>query len=77
MLSFFAIFLAIERYLLYYIILGGNVMKILAIGDLVGDAGLNKLSNEIAKIKEENNIDFIIVNRRKCRRWNGNYKKTF
>ena len=52
-------------------------MKILAIGDLVGDAGLNKLSNEIAKIKEENNIDFIIVNRRKCRRWNGNYKKTF
>jgi calcineurin-like phosphoesterase len=37
-------------------------MKILAIGDLVGDAGLKKLSEEIKKIKEENNIDFTIVN---------------
>ena len=37
-------------------------MNILAIGDLVGDAGLKKLSNEIKKIKQENNIDFTIVN---------------
>ena len=37
-------------------------MKILAVGDLVGDSGLQKLKQEIQKIKEENNIDFIIVN---------------
>lgn len=37
-------------------------MNILTIGDLVGDIGLKKLSDEINKIKEENNIDFIIVN---------------
>lgn len=37
-------------------------MNILAIGDLVGEAGLKKLSQEIEKIKKENNIDFVIVN---------------
>lgn len=37
-------------------------MKILVIGDLVGESGLKKLQEEIGKIKEENNIDFIIVN---------------
>ena len=37
-------------------------MNILAIGDLVGDIGLKKLGTEIKKIKEENNIDFTIVN---------------
>ena len=51
-------------------------MNILAIGDLVGQIRLDKLSEEISKIKSENNIDFVIVNRRKCSRWNGNYFKT-
>lgn len=37
-------------------------MNILAIGDLVGDVGLKKLGTEIKKIKEENDIDFTIVN---------------
>lgn len=37
-------------------------MNILAVGDLVGDIGLKKLSQEIKKIKKENEIDFIIVN---------------
>jgi len=37
-------------------------MNILTIGDLVGDIGLKKLGTEIKKIKEENNIDFTIVN---------------
>ena len=37
-------------------------MKILAIGDIVGEAGVEKLEKELPKIKEENNIDFIIVN---------------
>ncbi len=50
-------------------------MNILAVGDLVGDNGLKKLAQEIKKIKEENKIDFTIVNRRKCCRRNGNYKK--
>lgn len=37
-------------------------MKILAIGDIVGEAGVEKLEKELPKIKEENHIDFIIVN---------------
>ena len=37
-------------------------MNILAIGDLVGEIGLEKLKKEYQKIKEENNIDFVIVN---------------
>jgi len=37
-------------------------MKILVIGDLIGETGLNKLSEEIGTIKKENNIDFTIVN---------------
>ena len=36
-------------------------MNILAIGDLVGELGLNKLE-EIENIKKEYKIDFIIVN---------------
>ncbi len=37
-------------------------MNILAIGDLVGDCGLKKLAAEIKNIKEENKVDFMIVN---------------
>lgn len=37
-------------------------MNILAIGDLVGECGLKKLTEEIGRIKKENNIDFTIVN---------------
>ncbi len=37
-------------------------MNILAVGDLVGEIGLKKLSENLKKIKEENNIDFTIVN---------------
>ena len=37
-------------------------MKILAIGDLVGSAGIRKLKNELSKIIESKNIDFVIVN---------------
>lgn len=37
-------------------------MKILAIGDIVGEAGVEKLEKELPKIKQENNIDFTIVN---------------
>lgn len=37
-------------------------MKILAVGDIVGKAGVDKLKQELPKIVKEKNIDFIIVN---------------
>ena len=37
-------------------------MRILAVGDIVGKVGLQKLKETLPKIVEENNIDFIIVN---------------
>jgi len=37
-------------------------MKILAIGDIVGEEALEKVIQIIPKIKKENNIDFIIAN---------------
>lgn len=52
-------------------------MNILAIGDLVGDAGLKKLGQEIKKIKEENEIDFTIVNGENVAEGMGIIKKQF
>lgn len=52
-------------------------MNILAIGDLVGDAGLKKLGQEIKKIKEENKIDFTIVNGENVADGMGIIKKQF
>lgn len=37
-------------------------MKILAVGDLVGNAGVSKLKKELKNICEQENIDFVIVN---------------
>lgn len=37
-------------------------MKILAIGDLIGSAGIKKLRTELSKIREQEKIDFVIVN---------------
>ena len=37
-------------------------MKVLAVGDLIGTAGLKKLEKEYKRIKDEENIDFCIVN---------------
>ena len=37
-------------------------MKILAIGDLIGTAGIKKFKKELKKIREKENIDFVIVN---------------
>ena len=37
-------------------------MKILAVGDTVGEAGVRKLKEELPKIKKEYNIDFVITN---------------
>lgn len=37
-------------------------MKILAIGDLIGNAGIKELKKQLAEIKKKEEIDFIIVN---------------
>lgn len=37
-------------------------MKILAVGDLVGESGVRKLKEILPKLKNENDIDFVIVN---------------
>ena len=37
-------------------------MKILAVGDIIGNAGVKELKKQLSKIKKEKNIDFIIVN---------------
>ena len=37
-------------------------MRILAVGDLVGENGVEKLKKELPKIRKEKNIDFVIVN---------------
>lgn len=37
-------------------------MRVLAIGDIVGENGLEKLKVTLPKLKEEKNIDFVIVN---------------
>lgn len=37
-------------------------MKILAVGDIVGTAGINELKAKLKNVKEKENIDFVIVN---------------
>ena len=37
-------------------------MKIFAVGDIVGENGLDKLKQVLPKLKEEAKIDFIVVN---------------
>ncbi|MCF0124632.1 MAG: YmdB family metallophosphoesterase, partial [Clostridia bacterium] len=37
-------------------------MNILAVGDLIGNAGVRKLKSVLPKLREQENIDFIIVN---------------
>lgn len=40
----------------------GIILKILAVGDLIGNAGINELKRQLKRIKEKEKIDFIIVN---------------
>ena len=37
-------------------------MNILAVGDIVGKCGVEKLKQELQKIIKDENIDFVIVN---------------
>ena len=50
-------------------------MRILAVGDIVGKTGIQKLKQALPNLMQENQVDVCIVNRRKCSRWNGNYRK--
>jgi len=52
-------------------------MKILAVGDLVGESGLKKLREVLPKLKEEKNIDFVIVNAENCAEGMGITTKLF
>ena len=40
---------------------GRKKLKILAIGDLVGESGVRKLKEHLPKIREEEKIDFVIT----------------
>ena len=37
-------------------------MKILAVGDIIGNAGVKELKERLPVIKNEKQIDFVIVN---------------
>lgn len=37
-------------------------MKVLAVGDLIGESGVRKLKEVLPQIRQEQNIDFVIVN---------------
>lgn len=52
-------------------------MKILAIGDIVGERAVEKLTNKLPEISQENNIDFIIANGENSADGNGLTKELF
>ncbi len=52
-------------------------MKILAVGDLVGNVGINKLKQSLDQIRQKENIDFVIVNAENSAEGMGLTKKNF
>ena len=52
-------------------------MNILAVGDIVGENGLDKLEQVLPKIKEEYNVDFVIANSENVASGMGITLKTF
>ena len=42
--------------------MGGEVLKILAIGDVCGKSGCDRLLSALPKFKRENGVDFTVVN---------------
>ena len=50
-------------------------MKILVVGDLVGNVGLKKLEKEYNALVENNEVDFCIVNAENVADRNGDYGK--
>ena len=51
-------------------------MKVLAIGDIVGLLGCRIIKEKLKKIKEENQIDFVIANGENSAVGNGITKKS-
>lgn len=45
-----------------YEVMGGEMLRILAIGDVCYEAGCKHLLNVLPRLKKENNIDFTVVN---------------
>ena len=37
-------------------------MKILAVGDIIGETGIKELKNKLYQIRQKEEIDFVIVN---------------
>ena len=52
-------------------------MKVLAVGDIVGSAGINELKLRLKEIKEKENIDFTIVNGENSAEGRGITEKNF
>ena len=52
-------------------------MKVLAVGDIVGTAGINKLKQSLKQITEKEKIDFVIVNAENSAEGMGITEKTF
>ena len=52
-------------------------MNILAIGDIVGEIGVKKIVKDLPKIKQENNIDFTVINAENSAGGMGITKKIF
>ena len=52
-------------------------MNILAVGDIVGEVGVKELEKRLPKIKQEYNIDFVIVNGENAAGGMGIMKKNF
>ena len=52
-------------------------MKILAVGDLIGNAGIKKLAKELDSIIDRENIDFVIVNGENAAEGMGMTEKNF
>ena len=45
-----------------YVLIGGEILRILAVGDVCGESGCSRLLSALPKFKRENNIDFTVVN---------------
>ena len=62
-MGFFLIILKVYSIIRYNTIKKEGIkLKVLAVGDIIGESGVKKLQTVLPKIKKEYNIDFIIVN---------------
>lgn len=52
-------------------------MNILAVGDIVGNCGVEELKKKLPKMKNQYNVDFTIVNGENAAERYGNNRKEF